>query len=63
MEGLNARYCSNVNKRIIRGGGRVYLTYFQPERLLVNPPLLPTNGVTYQFKQKRPALAKAGLHK
>ncbi len=48
--GFLLRSCSNVNKGIFGGGGRVYLTYLQPERLSVNPPLqLIENGARSQF--------------
>ncbi|MEG4306599.1 hypothetical protein [Microcoleus sp. D3_18a_C4] len=42
--------CSNLNKRIFRGIGRVYRTYLQALRLLANPPLrLIENGATSQL--------------
>ena len=47
---IQLRSCSNVNKGIFGGGGRVYLTYLQPERLSVNPPLqLIENGARSQI--------------
>ncbi|MEG3870988.1 hypothetical protein QUA46_11940 [Microcoleus sp. MON2_D6] len=43
--------CSNINKRIFRGVGRVYRTYLQALRLLANPPLrLIENGARYQIE-------------
>jgi hypothetical protein len=43
-------FCSNVNKRIFRGGGRVYRTCLQALRLLANPPLrLIENGTRSQI--------------
>ena len=45
---LNLTSCSNINKRIFRGVGRVYRTYLQALRLLANPPLrLIENGARY----------------
>ncbi|MEG4915642.1 hypothetical protein [Microcoleus sp. B7-D4] len=42
--------CSNINKRIFRGIGRVYRTYLQALRLLANPPLrLIENSAISQF--------------
>ncbi|MEG4807957.1 hypothetical protein QUA82_10035 [Microcoleus sp. F8-D3] len=43
--------CSNVNKEIFSGGGRVYITCLLPLSLLVNPPLqLIDNAATSQFQ-------------
>ncbi|MEG3884018.1 phosphodiester glycosidase family protein [Microcoleus sp. herbarium19] len=41
---LKLTSCSNVNQGLFRGGGRVYLTCLQPERLLANPPLQVIEG-------------------
>ncbi|MEG4169728.1 MULTISPECIES: hypothetical protein [unclassified Microcoleus] len=52
--------CSNLNKRIFRGIGRVYRTYLQALRLLANPPLrLIENGATSQL-QRHSALPAPG---
>jgi hypothetical protein len=48
---LKLTSCTNVNKGIFRGGGRVYLTCLQALKLLANPPLrLIANGARSQLK-------------
>jgi hypothetical protein len=49
---FNLRSCTNVNKGICRGGGRVYLTYLQALKLLANPPLQTIeNGARSELTQ------------
>ncbi len=44
---IKLRYCTNINKGIFRGVGRVFFTCLQALRVLVNPPLqVIENGAT-----------------
>ncbi|MEG4620380.1 hypothetical protein QUA63_17370 [Microcoleus sp. M2_D2] len=48
---MKLKSCTNLNKGLLVGLGRVYLTYLQPERLLANPPLqVIANGARCELK-------------